>query len=95
MGFVLEISPAAKSDLKRLPENVQKEVLFTHFPAIEANPYGVGRYLRGTLKGERSYRFGRKPEYRIVYFVEGELVTVTILGTREGIYKRAKRRRRR
>ena len=95
MAFVLEISPAAKRDLKRLPEKVQKEVLFTHLPTIKANPHEVGRRLQGTLKGERSYRFGRKPEYRIVYFVEGELITVTIVGTREGIYKRAKRRRRR
>lgn len=94
MAFVLEISPAAKRDLKRLPEKVQKEILFTHLPAIKANPYGVGRRLQGTLKGERSYRFGRKPEYRIIYFVEGGLIIVTIVGTREGIYKRAKRRRR-
>ncbi len=94
MAFVLEISPAAKRDLKRLPEKVQKEILFTHLPAIKANPYGVGHRLQRTFKGERSYRFGRRPEYRIIYFIEGELVTVTILGTRENIYKRAKRRRR-
>jgi len=95
MAFVLEISPAAKRDLKRLPEKVRKEILFTHLPAIKSNPYGVGHRLQGTLKGERSYRFGRKPEYRIIYFIEGDLVTVTILGTRESIYRRAKRRRRR
>jgi mRNA-degrading endonuclease RelE of RelBE toxin-antitoxin system len=94
MEFTLEVSPAARRDLKRLPENVQNEILFTHLPAIKADPYGVGRYLRGTLKGESSYHFGRKPEYRIIYFIKGELITVTILGTRENIYKRAKRRRR-
>lgn len=94
MEFTLELSPAARRDLKRLPESVQQEILFTHLPAIQANPHRVGRYLRGTLKGELSYHFGRKPEYRIVYFVEGELVTVTIIGTREGIYRRAKRCRR-
>ena len=93
MGFTLELSPAARRDLKRLPENVQREILFTHLPAIQADPYGVGRQLRGALKGERSYHFGRKPEYRIIYFIEGELITVTILGTRENIYKRARRRR--
>ncbi len=94
MEFVLELSPAARRDLKNLPEKVQQAVLFTHLPAIQADPHGVGRHLRGTLKGERSYHFGRKPEYRIIYFVQGELVTVTILGARENIYKRARRRRR-
>ena len=95
MPFTLELSSSARRDLKRLPENVQHEVLFMHLPAIQADPYGVGRPLRGTLKGEQCYHFGRKPEYRIVYFVEGELITVTILGTRENIYKRARRRKRR
>lgn len=94
MNFTLELSPAARRDLKRFPKPVQQEILFTHLPAILANPHKVGSPLYGTLKEERSYHFGRKPEYRILYFVEDELITVTILGTREGIYKRAKRRRR-
>ena len=94
MEFTLELSPQAKRDFKKLPKNIQQEILFTHLPAIQANPYEVGTPLRGALKGECSYHFGRKPEYRIVYFVEGKLITVTILGTRENIYKRARRRRR-
>lgn len=71
---------------------VQKEVVGTHLPAIQADPYRVGKLLVGALKGEKSYSFGRKPEYRILYFVEGDQITVTIMGTREGIYKRARRR---
>jgi len=47
----------------------------------------------GTFKGEHSYHFGRKPEYRIIFYVEDRSITVTIIGTREGIYKRAKRRK--
>ncbi|MCD6336362.1 MAG: hypothetical protein J7M27_13740 [Candidatus Latescibacteria bacterium] len=74
---------------------VQKEIVSTHLPAIQADPYGVGKLLAGALKGERSYSFGRKPEYRILYFVEGDQITVTIMGTREGVYKRARRRRNR
>ena len=94
MAFKMELSPAARRDLKRLPRDIQQEILFTHLPAIQAEPYAVGRFLRGMLKGERSYHFGRKPEYRIIYLIEGEIITVTIVGTRENIYKRAKRRRR-
>jgi len=93
MDFILDISPAARRDLKRLPMEVQKEIVSTHLPAIQADPYRVGKLLVGALKGEKSYSFGRKPEYRILYFVEGDQITVTIMGTREGIYKRARRRR--
>jgi mRNA-degrading endonuclease RelE of RelBE toxin-antitoxin system len=45
------------------------------------------------LKGERAYSFGNRPEYRIIFYVEAHSITVTIMGTREGIYKRAKRRK--
>jgi len=95
MDFTLKLSPAANRSLKRLPDSVQKEIIYTHLPAIKKAPYKVGRPLRGTFKGEFCYHFGRKPEYRIVYLIEEELITVTILGTRESIYKRAKRQRRR
>lgn len=90
--YRLELSPAARRDLKRLPRDVQREIAYEHLPLIQSNPLRVGDRLVGTLKGERSYRFGRKPEYRILYFVEGDLVIITIVGTREGIYKRARRR---
>jgi len=91
--YQLELSPAAKRDLKRLPNNIQKEIVFKHLPEIVKDPFSTSGPLLGTLKGERSYHFGRKPEYRIIFYLENDLITVTIIGTREGIYKRAKRRK--
>lgn len=91
--YWLELSPAAKRDLKKLPRSVQKEIVFKHLPEIRKEPYSNSEPLIGALKGERSYHFGRKPEYRIIYYIEDDLVTVTIIGTREDIYKRAKRRK--
>lgn len=92
-AYMLELSPAAVRDLKSLPVNIQKEIVIKHLPIIRNNPFQVGRPLVGALHGERSYHFGRKPEYRAVYFVEGKTITVTLLGTREGIYKKARRRK--
>ena len=91
--YELILSPAARRDLKKLPINVQEAIAFTHLPRIRKDPFQVGEPLVGVLKGERSYHFGRRPEYRIIYFVEGQTIVVTIIGTREGIYKKAKRRR--
>jgi len=91
--YQLEISPAAKRDLKKMPGQVQKKIVFEHLPKIQDKPYLNSEPLIGALKGERSYHFGRKPEYRIIYYIEDDSITVTIIGTREGIYKRAKRRK--
>jgi len=92
-AYQLEVSPAAKRDLKKLPATIQEEVVFKHLPAIMQEPFKNSQPLLGVLKGERSYHFGRKPEYRIIYFIENTMVTVTIIGTRENIYNRAKRRK--
>ena len=91
--FELEFSPAAIRDLKALPLKIQKEIVAKHLPIIREKPYQVGKPLAGTLHKERSYHFGRKPEYRTIYFIEGNLITVTLIGAGEGIYKKARRRR--
>jgi len=92
-AYKLELSPAAKRDLKRLPLSIQKDIVFKHLPDIAKYPFSKSKPLVGTFKGEHSYHFGRKPEYRIIFYIEDDLITVTIMGSRENIYKRAKRRK--
>ena len=91
--YRIELSPAAKRDLKGLPLSIQKDIVFKHLPELIKDPSLKAKPLVGALKGERSYHFGRKPEYRIIFYIEETLITVTIIGTREGIYKKAKRRK--
>ena len=67
--YQLEISPAAKRDLKKIPSQVQNKIVFEHLPKIQDEPYSNSGPLIGALKGERSYHFGRKPEYRIIYYL--------------------------
>lgn len=90
--YELELSPAAGRDLKSLPVRIQKAIVMDHLSVISESPYSAGKPLVGTLHKERSYHFGRKPEYRIIYFIEGGIITVTLIDTREGIYKKAKKR---
>jgi len=92
IDYELELSPAAIRDLKALPTRVQRDIAISHLPIIREKPYQVGKPLVGVLYKERSYHFGRKPEYRIIYSIEDNLITVTLIGTRESIYKKAKRR---
>ena len=51
--YHLELSPAAKRDLKRLPRSIQKEIVFKHLPEIVKDPFSKTEPLLGTLKGER------------------------------------------
>ena len=41
-SFILEISPAARRDLRKLPREVQEQIVFNHLPIIERDPLGVG-----------------------------------------------------
>jgi len=91
--FELVLSPAAKRDLKKLPIKIQDDIVAIHLPSIVENPFEKGKPLGGALKHDRSYHFGRKPEYRIVYHIEGRHITVTLVGSREGLYREAVRRR--
>jgi addiction module RelE/StbE family toxin len=93
LEFELVLSPAAKRDLKKLPHKIQRDIVTIHLPIISQNPFEKGKPLAGALKDDRSYHFGRKPEYRIVYHMEGRLITVTLIGSREGLYREAVRRR--
>ena len=93
MAFILEIAPAAKRDIKKLPPDFQKMIAFDYLPLIQVDPYKMGQPLAGVFKGERSFHFGRKPEYRVIYFIKNNLVAITAIGSREAIYKKAKRRK--
>ncbi len=92
-AYSIELSPAAKRDLKKLPIAIQKEIVFTHLPTIQDDPFSLSSPLVGALQGERAYHFGRKPEYRIIFYIESNTIAVTLLGTRENIYRKAKRRK--
>jgi hypothetical protein len=39
--YELELSPAAKRDLKELPVNIQREVIFKHLPIIKETPFSL------------------------------------------------------
>ena len=52
--YRLLLAPAAKRDLKKLPNHIQTQVVFEHLPKIESDPFGVGKPFFGALKGELS-----------------------------------------
>ena len=74
MTYRVIVAPPARRELDRLPENVAAAVFAFMSGPLAEQPYRVGKPLEGEWAG----RFGaRRGEYRIVYTIEDEIVTVT------------------
>ena len=93
MAYEMKLSTAAVRDIGQLPVRIQDAIEARHIPKIAANPYAVSFPLHGNLRGLRSYHFGRRPEYRMVYYISGNQVTIIAVGPHDQAYRRAGRRR--
>jgi len=94
MRYQVVIAPAAERDLRRLPRKARREFFDIHLLRISDAPREVGTPLHGEFIGYWAYHFGRHPEYRIIYDIEEEIATVTVflVGSRENVYARLRRR---
>ncbi len=88
--YKIRFSTKASKDLEKFRKRYWKSYLdfMTIVPALELDPYGIGRPLKGSFKGSYAIHFGRKPECRALYQIEDNTITVFILriGTRENFY---------
>ena len=85
MPYKIEITPAARRTIKKLPKNIQRKIigkieLLTNDP----RPTGIVK-LSAT---ENLYRV-RTGDYRIIYQIQDSilLITITKVGHRRDIYK--------
>jgi len=91
--FAIAYGSAVTKDLKKL----DKEVLMLVdgvFQKLSENPY-AGEKLRGGFSEYFSYHFKvKKIEYRIIYKIKDEqlMVYVVMIGSRENLYDKLKRR---
>jgi mRNA interferase RelE/StbE len=79
-------APARRALEHSLPEGVAAAAWeFINGP-LAANPHRVGRPLTGQLSGMWSARRG---DYRVVYSIDDDIVTVTVLrlGHRRDVYR--------
>ncbi len=88
--FKISYTPRSEKELEKFRKKHWKSYrdYMAILPALEADPYGVGKLLRGQFKGLYSLHFGRSPECRAIYEIKNDLVIVVILriGTRENFY---------
>ena len=87
MSYRVILRPAALRALQSMPEKIATACWeFIHGPLAE-NPYRVGKPLLEPLAPQYSARRG---EYRVIYLIEDEQVTIVItaLSHRADAYRR-------
>lgn len=86
--FRVVIHRGAHKDLRRLPKKDLTRV-WEAIHSLAAHPYG-GERLEGDLAQYWSLHVW---PYRVIYTVEKEIVTITVVavGHRQGVYKRLRR----
>lgn len=95
-AYELIVPTAVQKDLRRLLPQLQEELLFQHFPAIQKAPHEAP-FLKGKFRGMRKYVLSfQGTEYRITYRVveATKSVVLIMVGAREGYYKRLRQRTR-
>jgi len=83
--YQIELTPAARRDLKSVPARVRKQI-DKRILALAENPYPPGsKKLRG-VEGLHRVRVG---DYRILYIVEAKRLVVVIvtIGHRRDVYR--------
>lgn len=82
--YTVGVKPKAMKELHSLPKKDQGRVLAA-FDVLRENPV-AGKLLEGNYKGFRSLRVW---PYRIIYFVDHKIITVTVVkvGNRKNVYR--------
>lgn len=85
MTYFVIVHKRAQKEVQRLPKKDQKRIRDAIY-SLHFEPF-AGKPLHGELKGERSLKIW---PYRIIYTIEQNIVTVTVLriGHRQGVYNK-------
>ena len=87
----LNLSKEAQKQLAALPKK-QQQIIAAKLRQVQQNPLLSGsRRLKGRLADYRRVRAG---DFRIIYFIEADIVKVVIIGKRNDgkVYRRAGRK---
>ena len=90
MKFTVKIRDLALDDLREMPRNIQARVIRSIESRLAVEPTRYGVRLRRSLAGLWKIRVG---DYRIVYELEGQVVTVWAIRHRKNVYPEVERRK--
>ncbi|MFH1996582.1 MAG: type II toxin-antitoxin system RelE/ParE family toxin [Candidatus Omnitrophota bacterium] len=75
-----------KKDLPEIPRNIQERIRKAIEERLSVDPGKYGGPLKRGLHGYRKLRVG---DYRVIYKVDKENITVLKIGHRKEVYRRA------
>ncbi len=86
MRFTIKFTLEAEQEFLDLPNNIKPTIQRAINERLEESPLSYGKPLRYSFKGHRSLRVSN---YRIIYKVQEQIVTVVIVkvGIRRDIYE--------
>ena len=82
---VTYLASVVSRDIPALPKSVKERLRREIERKLMTRPIEFGKPLRYSLKGCRSLRIG---DYRVVYLLEDDLVTVVKIGHRKEVYEK-------
>ena len=88
-SYLIEYRPEINDDLDRIPRNIQARIKNASEQRLETIPDRYGERLRRSLIGLWKLRVG---DYRIVYEIKGQKVTVWIIAHRKDVYEEMEKR---
>jgi len=71
-------------DIARIPKNIKEHIRRSIEERLLKDPYHFGAPLRKSLQGFRKLRVG---DYRIIYKVKNDVITVLKIGPRKNVYE--------
>jgi mRNA interferase RelE/StbE len=86
-GFAIAWTPTSRRTLALLPEKLATAAVEFVYGSLAENPCRVGKLLKLGLAGLHSARRG---DYRVIYSIDDQLRTVTIMAIehRSDVYRR-------
>ena len=94
MSYEVKFHKAVKKDIKKLHKAIPRIIREKYLPHLKKDPYR-GELLFGVFRTLYSYHFTYAgASYRIIYEIEEDTkeITVLLIGARESLYERLKRR---
>lgn len=85
--FIFELKQKVSQEIKKLPSSIRKRILKKlKFYSSQENPLKYSEKIKDPRFGEYRFRIG---EYRAIFDVEGNKITILKIGHRKNIYKKS------
>ncbi|MCK5708088.1 MAG: type II toxin-antitoxin system RelE/ParE family toxin [Candidatus Aureabacteria bacterium] len=88
MEYSVSYHPEIHQDISSIPQNIKLRIKKAIEQRLLIDPLKFGEPLRRSLQGFRKLRVG---DYRIIYKIKKEQITILKIGHRKEVYKKERK----